>query len=325
LHDDRHSDTNSQSLESPGSKSLDPRMMDLDSPVTKYEGDLYLEHVRHTEDRTKEDAYQGSMRSPRQQALGAGSSRMKRTGSYMTRADRSSCNSPPPSHSGLEPRGSMSFNGPLLSKAAQHALTAQHAHDAKFVEKNVGEDNFLCESHFYRGFFYMMKNAEHEMAASQRDELFPALSLSLESVLHDIVREQLEREMKQKKASQAFMGHQGHGGHGVHDSNSGTIGRQPHKSHQQHPTYPTGPIRNPAGAHPIILLAQELKKRSKTYQREHPPITPPAPALDPASLSTSMALFSGEMSENGSVTGSCVDSPRLEISSKDGSPAPPVG
>ena len=263
-----------------------------DSPVFGYDGNLMLDAAQQRMlqaegSRSSIDRNTGSMRSPRGSMQSGASGRLRRTYSQQRREGAQSPTPSERSHTTMAPSLQGNFASQAhISKAAAAAQAEKHAYDAKFVEKDV-DANFLCESHFYRGFFYLMRHTEHEIGASLREELFPQLTLALEAVLHQVVHEQLEREVKQRKVQQNIMGH-----HGASEAGGFTAAGK-HKSWRQHPTYPTGTIRNPS-VHPVILLAQELKKRSRaarTKQSTPPPsqatssVPPPDLHLDPASES----------------------------------------
>jgi hypothetical protein len=194
--------------------------------------------------------YYAMPRSPRSLRIGSG---VKRSHSYAQRSTM-----------GERMSTTGSLGGPStahLSQAAATAISEKRTQDSKYIERDV-QGNFLTESHFYRGFYYMMKPSSSALGASLRENLFPQLTLALEAVLHDLVVEQLAKETEARKLQQKLLHQNGEGG-----SSTGSHLGNKHKSWRQHPTYPTQAIRNPS-VHPVLMLARELKKRSKKAQAE---------------------------------------------------------
>ena len=127
--------------------------------------------------------------------------------------------------------------------------------------------NFLIESHFYRGFYYMMKHGDSDLSRYLRTNLMPHLALSLEAMLHDLIQAQLQEE----EAAAMSLQHR-HDGHA--DCSSDTLSNSGSGSRmgmRQHPTFPTGNIH--CAMNPIRMLATELRKRAGVLKRTEPPTT----------------------------------------------------
>lgn len=122
-----------------------------------------------------------------------------------------------------------------------------------YLERDV-EGNYLATSHFYRGFYYMLRHQDIAVCEEMREKLFPTLAVALESVLHKVIGEQLEREARiaaqrgtVPPPTSPLLG-----------PGSGTTGKA---SFRQKASYPSQPLKSTMN--PVQLLARELKAFNK--------------------------------------------------------------
>jgi hypothetical protein len=93
----------------------------------------------------------------------------------------------------LDPR-----NSPRTSLTARQAMMTKEVADTAPKEHHLEHDveaTHLADSTSFAGFTYLMKHYDVEVLENARNDLFPALALSLEAVLKDIIAQSLATEL----------------------------------------------------------------------------------------------------------------------------------